>query len=245
VNAPGRAGPNGGSGTEPGAVSSVSEEGAGISLPEPPPTTQLELASASGPLLSRAVAVDGAGQDQEWLEAITRLPATSALLRVERGVRGARFLLNTDRTTVGRHLRSDIFLDHATVSRSHAVFERRGTEFWVHDHGSLNGTYVNGERIETARLQTGARIQIGKFSMVFYQNLPAQLPDQNLTAQVSAPPGPPPRHPDDRVGPYEAHGNATSAGPGGTPERQGGGWWSASTTRVQSWLAARRRGGTR
>jgi hypothetical protein len=92
------------------------------------------------------------------------------------GARGARFLLNTDRTTAGRHLGSDIFLDHATVSRSHAVFERKGTQFSVQDLGSLNGTYVNGERTDTALLRSGDRIQIGKFGMVFHQNLSTRSP---------------------------------------------------------------------
>ena len=63
---------------------------------------------------------------------------------------GSRFLLDSDLTTAGRHPDSDIFLDDVTVSRRHAEFYRRGDRFTVRDVGSLNGTYVNRERIEEA-----------------------------------------------------------------------------------------------
>ena len=86
------------------------------------------------------------------------LPEGSALLLVMRGPNaGSRFRLDNDLTTAGRHPDSDIFLDDVTVSRRHAEFYRRGALFTVRDVGSLNGTYVNRERIEEAELTGGDR----------------------------------------------------------------------------------------
>jgi pSer/pThr/pTyr-binding forkhead associated (FHA) protein len=100
--------------------------------------------------------------------AVEALPGGSALLVVRRGPNaGSRFLLDEDVTTAGRHPESDIFLDDVTVSRRHAEFRREGGSFSVRDVGSLNGTYVNRERIETAVLAGGDEVQIGKFRLVF------------------------------------------------------------------------------
>ncbi|MEK4240847.1 FHA domain-containing protein [Janibacter indicus] len=93
----------------------------------------------------------------------------TALLIVLRGPNtGARFLLDDAEVTTGRGPESDIFLDDVTVSRKHAVFSRDGQGFGVRDVGSLNGTYVNKERIDQAALRTGDEVQIGKFRLVYY-----------------------------------------------------------------------------
>ena len=103
--------------------------------------------------------------DPAMLEA---LPVDSALLIVQRGPNaGSRFLLDSELTTAGRHPDSDIFLDDVTVSRRHAEFYRSGTRFTVRDVGSLNGTYVNRERIDEAELTGGDEVQVGKFRLVF------------------------------------------------------------------------------
>jgi pSer/pThr/pTyr-binding forkhead associated (FHA) protein len=95
------------------------------------------------------------------------LPPGTALLVVRRGPNaGARFLLDHDVTSSGRHPDSDIFLDDVTVSRRHAEFHRDGATFTVRDVGSLNGTYVNRERVEAATLASGDEVQIGKFRLV-------------------------------------------------------------------------------
>jgi hypothetical protein len=108
------------------------------------------------------------------------LPEGSALLLVMRGPNaGSRFRLDGDLTTAGRHPDSDIFLDDVTVSRRHAEFYRRGTLFTVRDVGSLNGTYVNRERIEEAELVGGDEVQIGKFRLLF-------LTGQNLDPRTSS-----------------------------------------------------------
>ncbi len=100
--------------------------------------------------------------------AVDALTPGSALLVVKRGPNaGSRFLLDQDVTSAGRHPDSDIFLDDVTVSRRHAEFRREGSGYTVHDVGSLNGTYVNRERIDAAPLSGGDEVQIGKFRLVY------------------------------------------------------------------------------
>ena len=102
--------------------------------------------------------------------AVDALPSGSALLVVQRGPSaGSRFLLDTDVVTAGRHPDSEIFLDDVTVSRRHATFTREGDGFTVSDAGSLNGTYVNRDRIDTVVLQDTDEVQIGKYRLVFFQ----------------------------------------------------------------------------
>lgn len=110
------------------------------------------------------------------MEAIEALPAHSALLIVRSGpTAGARYLLDTDVTTVGRHPEADIFFDDVTVSRRHAEVTRDGTAFEIIDQRSLNGTYVNGERVDRGALDNGAEVRIGKFRLNFFSS-PADLP---------------------------------------------------------------------
>ena len=101
--------------------------------------------------------------------AVDALPPGSALLVVQRGPSaGSRFLLDTEVVAAGRHPDSEIFLDDVTVSRRHAEF-RRGTDgYTVADVGSLNGTYVNRDRIDEVALQGGDEVQIGKYRLVYF-----------------------------------------------------------------------------
>ena len=103
------------------------------------------------------------------LEAIDALPSGAALLIVRSGpTAGARYLLDTDVTTVGRHPEADIFFDDVTVSRRHAEITRDGVTFELVDQRSLNGTYVNGERVDRAILRNGSEVRIGKFRLNFF-----------------------------------------------------------------------------
>src|SRR5215213_1889964 len=88
--------------------------------------------------------------------AVENLPQGSAMLLVQRGPdAGARFLLDTDVVTVGRHPDSDIFLDDISVSRRHATFTRTPNGYVVSDLGSLNGSYINRDRIDTDVVLSG------------------------------------------------------------------------------------------
>lgn len=81
--------------------------------------------------------------------------------------RGSRIALDSDEVSIGRHPESDIFLDDVTVSRRHAEVRRVGAGFHVSDAGSLNGTYVNQARVDTAALNDGDEVQVGKFKLVY------------------------------------------------------------------------------
>jgi pSer/pThr/pTyr-binding forkhead associated (FHA) protein len=106
--------------------------------------------------------------DEEMTVTLPDRAEGSGLLVVERGPNaGARFILESDVTKAGRHPESDIFLDDITVSRRHAEFRRGPNGDEVRDVGSLNGTYVNRERIEQAELKSGDVVQIGKFKLVY------------------------------------------------------------------------------
>ncbi len=139
------------------------------SAPEPSgveTTSTISLAALEGALEN-----EGSAQPAEAAAeptSVESLPPGSALLVVKRGPNaGSRFLLDGDTTTAGRHPESDIFLDDVTVSRRHAEFVREGSGFSVRDVGSLNGTYLNRERIDAAPLAGGDEVQIGKYRLVF------------------------------------------------------------------------------
>jgi FHA domain/zinc-ribbon domain len=89
------------------------------------------------------------------------------VIRAGGGRAGESFALDEDRVTVGRRPDSDVFLDDVTVSRDHAVIVRRSDDYFLDDCGSLNGTYVNRERIESHKLADGDELQIGKYKLAF------------------------------------------------------------------------------
>ena len=104
------------------------------------------------------------------MAAVENLPAGSAMLLVQRGPdAGARFLLDSDTVSVGRHPDSDIFLDDISVSRRHATFTRSGAGYLIADLGSLNGSYVNRDRIDSEiALAGGDEVQIGKYRLIYF-----------------------------------------------------------------------------
>lgn len=109
------------------------------------------------------------GLTGEEREAIAALPADSALLVAHEGPdHGARFLLDEDVVRVGRHPEADIFLDDVTVSRRHAEFRRSAEGYELVDSNSLNGTFVNQDRVDQVRLRNGMQVQIGKYRMTYY-----------------------------------------------------------------------------
>ena len=108
---------------------------------------------------------------EEEQAAVEALPSGNALLIVRRGPnQGARFLLDSDLVTVGRHPNADIFLDDVTVSRRHAEISRSAGVFSVKDLASLNGTYLEGARVEVAVLTNSDELQVGKYHFTFYSS---------------------------------------------------------------------------
>jgi hypothetical protein len=112
-------------------------------------------------------------EDRQELEAelgplLDDLPPDMGMLVVRRGPNaGSTFALDAPVTTIGRHPDSDLFLDDITVSRRHAVIRRSPEGYELGDVGSLNGTYLDGERIDAASLQDMAEVQIGRFVLTF------------------------------------------------------------------------------
>lgn len=106
---------------------------------------------------------------QDDFDTIAKLrPGTALLISTRGAVSGSRYLLDEDLVTVGRDSHADILLDDSTVSRAHAVFKRHNGVFSISDSGSLNGTYVNRERVDESVLHNGDEIMIGKFRLVFF-----------------------------------------------------------------------------
>jgi pSer/pThr/pTyr-binding forkhead associated (FHA) protein len=136
----------------------------------------LERLSGSDPAVTTITLapVEAAGEvaDEEVTVVVGDVPAGIGLLVVKRGPNaGSRFTLEFGKTTIGRHPDSDIFLDDVTVSRRHAEVHHDGPTFTVNDVGSLNGTYLNRERIEQADLHSGDELQVGKFRLVFLHEM--------------------------------------------------------------------------
>jgi FHA domain/zinc-ribbon domain len=111
----------------------------------------------------------GENSEEDTTVALVEVPQGAGVLVVKRGpTMGARYLLGPGVTRAGRHPESDIFLDDITVSRRHVeITHAEGGEFILRDVGSLNGTYVNRERIDEVKLAPGDEVQIGKFKLVY------------------------------------------------------------------------------
>ena len=113
-------------------------------------------------------AVEAAEDTDDLARYLDGLPRGVGLLVVRHGPNaGSSFRVENDRTTIGRHPDSDIFLDDITVSRRHVAIEKEGNGYHLRDVGSLNGTYVNRERVDEADLHHGDEIQIGKYRLSF------------------------------------------------------------------------------
>jgi pSer/pThr/pTyr-binding forkhead associated (FHA) protein len=151
-----------------------SQCGTRLESPGPAPATADNPGDSTATITFGAPSKDPELRDERSLNdsdsaAVDALPAGSALLVVQRGPSaGSRFLLDTEVVSAGRHPDSEIFLDDVTVSRRHAEFRRTPEGYSVADVGSLNGTYVNRDRIDGVALQGGDEVQIGKYRLVYF-----------------------------------------------------------------------------
>jgi hypothetical protein len=108
------------------------------------------------------------------LEELKKLHGNKAgLLTIKGPIIGEKFFLGKDSLSIGRSSESDILLDDITVSRHHAIIEKKMTEkkksaFGIRDLESLNGTYVNGVIAGESDLANGDRIQVGKYVFLFF-----------------------------------------------------------------------------
>jgi FHA domain/zinc-ribbon domain len=140
---------------------------------EPQPTTTATPA---------VVLLPGEGASEPFLldpgDLLYGVPSRGAVLVVTRGPNsGSRFVLAPEAgavVTIGRHPESDVFLDDITVSRRHAEVRHSEGGFSADDVGSLNGTYLNRERIDSAPLSSGDELQVGKFRLLFLSHVQGQ-----------------------------------------------------------------------
>jgi len=130
----------------------------------------LDLASGEDTTMTHVVtSAEERDPDEDLKVSPDDLREGAALLVVRKGPNeGSKYMLDAEVTRAGRHPDSDIFLDDITVSRRHAEIVRQADGFHVLDVGSLNGTYVNRDRVEEAKLANGDELQIGKFKLVFF-----------------------------------------------------------------------------
>lgn len=114
---------------------------------------------------------DAPGTADDVVVNLDDMSSTGGTLVVRTGPQaGQSFPLDDRVTRLGRHPDSEISLDDITVSRRHAEVEHVADGYVVRDAGSLNGTYVNQERIdEPQHLVHGDELQVGKFRLVFFQ----------------------------------------------------------------------------
>jgi FHA domain-containing protein/zinc ribbon protein len=113
-------------------------------------------------------AVEAADSEDELEHYLDGLAPGVGLLVVRHGPEtGSSYRLELPSTAIGRHPDSDVFLDDITVSRRHVVIDRTDDGYTMRDVGSLNGTYVNRERVDEARLKYGDEVQIGRYRLSF------------------------------------------------------------------------------
>lgn len=92
---------------------------------------------------------------------------SALVVRSGGGRAGESFRATSAKTLIGRSPECDIFLDDVTVSRRHAELVTENDRYLIRDLGSLNGTFVNRKRIESAELEDDDEVQIGKYRMAF------------------------------------------------------------------------------
>ena len=124
--------------------------------------------SAGGEPITATYRIDEAGElvPVELEEVTAHGPAL--VIRTGGGRVGESFPVRGERMAIGRRPDSEVFLDDVTVSRDHALLVERGGQWYLDDCGSLNGTYVNRERIESRRLEEGDEVQIGKYKLTYH-----------------------------------------------------------------------------
>jgi hypothetical protein len=124
--------------------------------------------AATGEPVTATYRIDEAGElvPVEIGERAARGPAL--VIRAGGGRVGESFAVAGERMSIGRRPDADVFLDDITVSRDHALLIARGEQWHLDDCGSLNGTYVNRQRIESQRLEEGDEVQIGKYKLTFH-----------------------------------------------------------------------------
>lgn len=128
----------------------------------------LPRAEGTGEPVTATYRIDEAGELVPVEMEDVRAHGPALVIRTGGGRVGESFPIAGERMSIGRRPDSDVFLDDVTVSRDHALLIERAGQWHLDDCGSLNGTYVNRERIESQRLEEGDEVQIGKYKLTFH-----------------------------------------------------------------------------
>jgi pSer/pThr/pTyr-binding forkhead associated (FHA) protein len=96
-------------------------------------------------------------------------PDPGRYLAVDDGAEVVLVALRGELTRIGRSATADIAFDDGSVSRRHAVIMVEGSRVEIADDSSLNGTYVNGARINRRALLPGDEIAIGRRTLRFVE----------------------------------------------------------------------------
>lgn len=89
------------------------------------------------------------------------------------------FLLDKERTAIGRRPTNDIHIDNLAVSGEHAVILKKGDDFYIEDKDSTNGTEVNDKLIKSHLLQSGDLVSFGKHQLKFINDAKSQSHSSN------------------------------------------------------------------
>jgi FHA domain/zinc-ribbon domain len=108
-------------------------------------------------------------EDDSLSLADLRIEGPALVVRSGGGRAGETFAVEAERVEVGRSPDAEVFLDDVTVSRRHAIVLKREDGYYIDDQESLNGTYVNRRRVESAKLEDGDEVQIGKYKLTFLE----------------------------------------------------------------------------
>jgi hypothetical protein len=86
-------------------------------------------------------------------------------------VAGRRHAVTEPRIVLGRSREAHVRISDVNISRKHAELRQEDAAYWIVDLGSLNGTLVNGKRVDRQRLRDGDRITLGSTEIVFGRSL--------------------------------------------------------------------------
>lgn len=130
--------------------------------------------------------VEEAQSSQDWLEdAKMALRAPGEYVLYEDGQDIKAVALTREWTRIGRSLAADVRFDDPTVSRRHALVVRQADGVKVLDDRSLNGVFVNGERVEWRALEDGDEIIVGRYRLTFVSlRTPGAVPEPSAPAQA-------------------------------------------------------------
>jgi pSer/pThr/pTyr-binding forkhead associated (FHA) protein len=94
--------------------------------------------------------------------------------------------LTKDRTSLGRRPYNDVVIDNLAVSGEHAVLQMSGSEVYLEDLNSTNGSYVNGKAVKKQQLMHGDTVEIGKYKIKYVNEASPPTQDKTMLLKPGA-----------------------------------------------------------